>query len=151
MAQKSRPTRRPKGAPKAPGDEDNGRTGQAIPPRHPKGTPKEPGDEDLVIFTPDHRFYWVSRDDYRKPEHEFLPDRRDLYDNLLKAGVVLAQLPPLKEVPRQMGIAECVCFLVNLAGIRAQDAQKGLESRRAELSRTASARKKTSRASRKKT
>ena len=86
MAQKSRPTRRPKGAPKAPGDEDNGRTGQAIPPRHPKGTPKKPGDEDLVIFTPDHRFYWVSRDDYRKPEHEFLPDPSDLYDNLLRTS-----------------------------------------------------------------
>jgi hypothetical protein len=155
MARQTRPTRRPGGSPEELRVEDKGGTGEGgtgetPPPRHPPGAPKEPGDEDLVIFTPDHKFYWVSRDAYRKPECEFLPARRDLYDNLLKAGVVLAQLPQLKDVPKQMGIARCVCFLVNLAGMRAQDAHKGLETRRANLEGATRARKKTPRASKKK-
>lgn len=84
---------------------------------------KSPADEDLVIIAPDNQFFWVSKEQYR--QHPFEVEEGDLYDHLMKAGVVLAQLPPnLEELPSEMGKALCMCFLVNLASVHAQTAQK---------------------------
>ncbi|WNG58677.1 hypothetical protein F0U59_31035 [Archangium gephyra] len=113
---------------------------ESLPPLRPEGAPEKPGPEDLVLVTPDHRFYWVARDEYRK--HEFSIHEGGLYDNLLKAGVTLAQLPPLGDLPKGMGEALCACYLVNLASIQAQKAQQKV--RRVPLngtSKRASARK----------
>ncbi|WP_309887685.1 hypothetical protein [Archangium sp.] len=106
---------------------------------------KTPADEDLVIFAPDHQFYWVAKEEYRK--HPFEVEEGDLYDHLLRAGVVLAQLPPKREdLPPELGDARCICYLVNLASIHAQAEQKSVPrskpaSPTGPASRTASVRK----------
>jgi hypothetical protein len=84
---------------------------------------KSPGDEDLVIIAPDRQFYWVGRDEYRK--HPFEIEEGDLYDHLLRAGVVLAQLPPKREdLPPDLGDSRCICYVVNLSSINAQAEQR---------------------------
>jgi hypothetical protein len=93
---------------------------------------KTPADEDLVIVAPNHKIYWVAKEEYRK--HPFDVEEGDLYDNLLKAGVMLAQLPPkVEQLPRGMGDARCICYLVNLASIHAQAEQSKVPRRKPKL------------------